>query len=62
MIRSAGVDRSNLRIGRSEGEPVGEKKGHVSNLTRLARASGCLSQGVGDVLRPDRGCAVAMVG
>lgn len=26
MIRSAGVDRSNLRIGRSEGEPKGEKK------------------------------------
>lgn len=26
MIRSAGVDRSNLRIGRSEGEPRGEEK------------------------------------
>lgn len=26
MIRSGGVDRSNLRIGRSEGEPVVEEK------------------------------------
>lgn len=26
MIRSGGVDRSNLRIGRSEGEPVVEKE------------------------------------
>lgn len=26
MTRSGGVDRSNLRIGRSGGEPVGEEK------------------------------------